>query len=120
MFRWTRKLLAVVPVAGLCLTLTLAVPPEAKNDGTKPNPDADKARSAIFVQPGMKAEVWAAEPLMMNPVAFTFDEKGNAYVAETTRFGKGVPDTRGFMYWMEEDIGSRSVEDRLAMYEKHK
>jgi quinoprotein glucose dehydrogenase len=120
MFRWTRKLLAVVPVAGLCLSLTLAVPPDANTTKAKPNPDADKARSAISMPPGMKAELWAAEPLMMNPVAFTFDEKGNAYVAETTRFGKGVPDTRGFMYWMEEDIGSRSVEDRLAMYEKHK
>ncbi len=120
MFRWTRKLLAVVPVAGLCLTLTLAVPPDAKNDGTKPNPDADKARSAISVPAGMKAELWAAEPLMMNPVSFTFDEKGRAYVCETTRFDKGVPDTRGHMYWLDEDIGARTIDDRLKMYEKHK
>jgi quinoprotein glucose dehydrogenase len=120
MFRWTRKLLAVMPVAGLCLTLTLAVPPDANTTKVTPNVDADKARSAISVPAGMKAEVWAAEPLLMNPVAFTFDEQGRAYVCETTRFDKGVPDTRGHMYWLDEDIGTRTVEDRLKMYEKHK
>ena len=120
MFRWTRKLLAVVPVAGLCLTLTLAVPPDANTTKGTPNIDADKARSAISVPAGMKAELWAAEPLMMNPVAFTFDEQGRAYVCETTRFDKGVPDTRGHMYWLDEDIGARTVDDRLKMYEKHK
>lgn len=118
--RRSRLLLALPPV-GLLTLLALAVPP---NDPTtlpeKPNVDADKARAAITVPKGMTVELWAAEPLMANPVAFCFDEKGRAYVAETTRFEKGVPDTRGHMYWLDEDIGSRSVEDRLKMYEKHK
>ncbi len=117
--RWSRAaLVAVAPC--LCLTLLFAVPPDAAKDAVKTNSDADKARAAIGLPAGMKAELWAAEPLMMNPVAFCFDERGRAYVAETTRFAKGVPDTRNFMYWVEEDIGSRSVEDRLAMYAKHK
>ncbi|MCU0703500.1 MAG: c-type cytochrome, partial [Fimbriiglobus sp.] len=107
-------------LGGLTL-VAVAVPP--KDPTTKPNTpnvDADKALKAITVPKGMTAELWAAEPLMANPVAFCFDEKGRAYVAETTRFDKGVPDTRGHMYWLDEDVGSRSVEDRLKMYEKHK
>jgi len=33
----------------------------------------------------LKVTVWASEPLMKNPVAFCFDEKGRVYVAETNR-----------------------------------
>ena len=44
-----------------------------------------------FADKGLKAEVWAAAPLMMNPVAFCFDEKGRCFVAESTRFDHGVP-----------------------------
>src|SRR5207253_1131548 len=65
---------------------------------------------------GLKVSVWAAEPLMANPVAFCFDERGRAYVAETTRFDHGVPDTRGHMYWLDDDLACRSVADRVAMY----
>jgi quinoprotein glucose dehydrogenase len=107
-------------VAVLLSTLVAAVPPDAAKDPVAANTDAEKARAAIGLPDGLTAEVWAAEPLMANPVAFCFDEKGRAFVAETTRFDKGVPDTRGHMYWLDEDIGSRSVEDRLKMYAKHK
>lgn len=107
-------------LGGLTL-FAVAVPPKDPTTlPEKPNVDADKARAAVTVPNGMTVEVWAAEPLMANPVAFCFDEKGRAYVAETTRFANGVPDTRNYMYWLDEDIGSRSVEDRLKMYDKHK
>ncbi|HEX4611249.1 MAG TPA: PVC-type heme-binding CxxCH protein, partial [Urbifossiella sp.] len=45
---------------------------------------------------------------------------GRVYVAETTRFSNGVPDTRGHMKWLDEDLANRSVSDLLAMYKKHK
>ena len=98
-----------------------AVPPTNPDaQPAKDNPDAAGAAKRAVVAGGLKPTVWAAEPLMTNPVAFCFDGHGRAFVAETTRFEHGVPDTRGFMYWVDEDIGSRSVEDRLAMYAKHK
>ena len=98
-----------------------AVPPMNPDaQPSKDNPDANGAAKRATVAGGLKATVWAAEPLMANPVSFCFDGQGRAYVAETTRFEHGVPDTRGHMYWLDEDIGSRSVEDRLKMYEKHK
>jgi quinoprotein glucose dehydrogenase len=115
-----RTILSVTAIVILLSTFALAVPPDANKDPVKANIDAEKARAAVGVPAGMTVELWAAEPLMANPVAFCFDEKGRAYVAETTRVNNGVPDTRGHMYWLDEDIGSRSVADRLKMYAKHK
>ncbi len=112
--------LALALTGGLALFVFAVPPKDPTTLPEKPNTDADKALKAISVPKGMSVELWAAEPLMANPVAFCFDEQGRAYVAETTRFEKGVPDTRSHMYWLDEDIGSRSVEDRLKMYEKHK
>lgn len=115
------RLPLALPLVGGVALLALAVPPKDPTTLPEtPNTDAQKALKAITVPKGMTAELWAAEPLMANPVSFCFDEKGRAYVAETTRFAKGVPDTRDHMYWLDEDIGSRSVEDRLTMYAKHK
>jgi quinoprotein glucose dehydrogenase len=67
----------------------------------------------------LRVQLWACEPLLANPVAFYFDERGRAFVAETTRFGRGVPDTRSHMYWLDEDLANRSIDDLLAMYKKH-
>ena len=39
---------------------------------------------------GLKVELFAAEPLLANPAAFSIDEKGVAYVAETFRLNEGV------------------------------
>jgi len=81
--------------------------------------DADALAQVKLAEKGMKVDVWAAAPLMMNPVSFCFDEKGRVFVAETTRFEHGVPDTRGHMYWLDEDLANRSIDDLLAMYKKH-
>lgn len=99
-----------------------AVPPD-QIDGPVAAPGKGSAEEALLpvqLEKGLKVGVWAAEPLMMNPVAFAFDEQGRAYVAETTRFNKGVPDTRNHNYWLDEDLANRSTADLLAMYKKHK
>ncbi len=106
-------------IAALLAGVALAVPPDSSKD---PKPtgksDAEKAAAAVAVEKGLQVELWAAEPLLANPVAFAFDEKGACYVAETTRFGNGVPDTRGHMYWLDDDLACRTVADRVAMYKK--
>ncbi len=63
-------------------------------------PASDEAEQAIKrfkAAAGLKVDLWAAEPLLANPVAFNFDEKGRAYVCETFRLGAGVDDIRGIM-----------------------
>ena len=71
------------------------------------------------VPAGLKVELFAAEPLLANPVAFCIDEKGRFYVAETFRLGAGVTDTRGHMNWLDDDLACRTVADRVAMYKKY-
>lgn len=63
--------------------------------------------------PGLKVDLWAAEPMLANPVAFCFDEKGRAYVCETFRLKAGVDDIRGMMDWLDEELAARTVDDRL-------
>ena len=67
----------------------------------------------------IKCELFAAEPMVANIVAFSVDEKGRFFVAETFRVGEGVVDNRGHMDWLEEDLNSRSVEDRAAFQKRH-
>ncbi|MBN9122026.1 MAG: HEAT repeat domain-containing protein [Planctomycetes bacterium] len=101
--------------------LAFAVPPTDPAEKAKRDKDNAGALAQVrFADKGVKVEVWAAAPLMANPVSFCFDEKGRAFVAETTRFDHGVPDTRGHMKWLDEDLANRSIDDLLAMYKKHK
>lgn len=112
---------ALVAVALVCAAaLVSAVPPIDPTEQAKQDKDNAAAVAQVQAAKGLKIEVWAAGPLMMNPVAFAFDEKGKCYVAETTRFEKGVPDTRGHMQWLDEDLANRTIDDLLAMYKKHK
>jgi quinoprotein glucose dehydrogenase len=84
-----------------------------------PASEAAKAMKRFRLPQGVEARVWAAEPLMANPVAFCFDERGRCYVAETFRLNRGVTDNRGHMSWLDDDVASRTVADRVAMYRKH-
>ena len=52
--------------------------------------DGVKAIRGFQVADGLKVTLFAAEPLLANPVAFCFDEKGRCYVAETFRLHDGV------------------------------
>ena len=85
----------------------------------KPPIEALKAIRSFRVPEGLKVELFAAEPMLANPVAFCFDEKGVAYVAETFRLNEGVTDTRGHMDWLDDDLACRTVADRVAMYKKY-
>ena len=78
------------------------------------SPEAQNAIRGFRFDAGLKCTVWAAEPLLGNAVAFTQDEKGRWYVGETFRQEKGVEDNRAHGHWLDEDIASKSVEDRLT------
>lgn len=85
----------------------------------KKTPAEEAAAQVVLADRNLKLQVWAAEPQLANPVAFTFDEKGRCYVVETFRLKAGVPDTRD-MPWLDDDLACRTVADRLAMYKKYK
>lgn len=109
-----RRVVALAAIPILASTL-LAYEPEIK----PASDEALRVMAKFRVPPGLKVELWAAEPMLANPVALAFDEHGRCYVAETFRHSQGVPDIRGHMSWLDDDLACRTVANRLAMYKKH-
>ncbi len=81
--------------------------------------EGERAIAGFQKPAGFRVELFAAEPLLANPVALWVDHLGRIYIAETFRHHAGVTDTRGHMYWLDDDLASRTVEDRVKMYRKH-
>jgi quinoprotein glucose dehydrogenase len=82
------------------------------------DPASDDAQLAIkrFSLPkGLQAKLWAAEPMLANPVAIDFDERGRLFVSETYRYRTSVLDIRDYMGMLERDLANRTIEDRLKM-----
>src|SRR5690349_17452842 len=115
--------LAVMFVAGMSAVSaqTLELQPMDRLPTPVIDPASDDAKLAIqrFSLPqGMQAKLWAAEPMLANPVAFDFDEKGRLFVSETYRYRSSVLDIRDYMGMLELDLASRSIEDRAALHRK--
>lgn len=81
--------------------------------------EGEKAIARIRVPAGFEVRLWAAEPLLANPVTFCIDEQGQIYVAETFRQLKGVEDNRDHADWVDEDLAAMTVADRLAFFRRH-
>jgi quinoprotein glucose dehydrogenase len=109
-----------VVCATILAPVVLAVPAEQAPPapGGAGAADAKNAIPSFHHDPGLKIELFAAEPLLKNPVAFSPDEKGRWYIAETYRQEKGIEDNRAHANWLNDDIAARTVEDRLAMINK--
>jgi quinoprotein glucose dehydrogenase len=113
---------AVLPVALLLSVLSLSAadaPPAYEAKVMPASPEAEQRLQKFCVPAGLRAELWAAEPLVANPVAFAFDERGRCFVAETFRLHAGVTDIRGHMDWLDDDLACRTVADRLNLYKKY-
>jgi len=115
--------LAVMFVAGMSAVSaqTLELQPMDRLPTPVIDPASDDAKLAIqrFSLPqGMEAKLWAAEPMLANPVAFDFDEKGRLFVSETYRYRSSVLDIRDYMGMLELDLASRTIEDRAALHRK--
>ncbi len=85
------------------------------------DPASDEGQQAIArmkLPTGLKASLWAAEPMLANPVAFNFDEKGRMFVAETFRYRTSVLDIRDYMWTLEDDLANRNQGDFLASIRK--
>ncbi|HKQ40386.1 MAG TPA: glucose dehydrogenase, partial [Verrucomicrobiae bacterium] len=106
----------------LLLAVTATAADNPKNYNPYVAPTSDEAQHAIKrfrVPKGFKVDLFAAEPLLANPVAFHIDEQGRFFVVETFRLHNGVTDIRGHMNWLNDDLASKSVDDRIAMMRKY-
>ena len=75
-------------------------------------------KSKASVPEGFTASVVATEPQIQDAVAFSVDASGNILVAETERTNHGAMDNRSSPWHLEDDLQSRTVEDRIAYMEK--
>ena len=81
-------------------------------------PGSDEGLNAIQrIKPtgGLEVKLWAAEPMLANPVAFNIDERGRVFVSETYRYRSSTLDIRHYLWMDQEDLASRTIEDRADM-----
>jgi quinoprotein glucose dehydrogenase len=81
--------------------------------------EGEQALRGFRIPDGMQVKLWAAEPDLANPVAFTVDAQGRVFVCETFRQSRGIEDNRGHEHWLDDDLAAQTVEDRLAYIRKH-
>ena len=112
------RLLSLVLLVGLCAALAAQDKPYTPKVAPA-SEDYLQAQKRIRVPAGTRVDLFAAEPLLANPVAFAIDEKNRFYVSETFRLHKGVSDIRGLSAWLDDDLACRTVADRIAMMKKH-
>ncbi len=94
----------------------------------EPPIEALDAIKRFRVPPGFKVQLFAAEPMLANPVAFSIDERGRVFVAETHRHSavgpafrlyEGVFDIRSHMDWLDQDLAAQTVSDRVELLRRN-
>lgn len=85
--------------------------------------EAEKAIDRYKVASGLKMTVFAAEPQLQNPVALHVDDRNRVWVVETWRFdgggpGHGVYDIRHMYSRLEDDLSSKTVQQRQQWLDK--
>jgi quinoprotein glucose dehydrogenase len=115
--------LVTILSAGICAVSaqTLQLEPAERVPHPVVDPASEEAQLAIqrfSVPRGLQVKLWAAEPMLANPVAIDFDEKGRLFVSETYRYRTSVLDIRDYMPMLELDLAARTIEDRSTMIHK--
>ncbi|MCE9594700.1 MAG: HEAT repeat domain-containing protein [Planctomycetes bacterium] len=110
----------MIGLVGLVLALPLQAPatPYAPHveEATE---ETRKSVDQLHLADGLEATLWAAEPLLANPVCLYVTNHGDVYVAETFRHYAGVTDMRDHMDWLDDELAARTVADRVEMFRKH-
>jgi quinoprotein glucose dehydrogenase len=111
---------ALTLLAAGCLTSAVAQDQPAYKPSIAPaSNEGERALEGFQLPEGMVGKLFAAEPMLANPVAFAIDEKGRIFVAETFRQQHGVEDNRYHMNWLHDDLALQTVEQRVEMFRKH-
>lgn len=96
----------IPPRVAAAIAPIVSSPPKSESIRTASTPNVDtpplspaESLGKIHVPPGFKAELVAAEPLVLDPVAFDWDERGRLWVVEMADYplgmdGKGKPGGR--------------------------
>ena len=82
------------------------------------NSEPTIAFPGLRLAPDLKISLFAADPMVANPIHLAFDEQGRAFVVETHRSASSVFDIRQHTHWLEADSSFRSVADRSNFFRK--
>ncbi len=118
-----KTIISILLVAISTFTVMAVVPPSAPAPDA-PNiapasPDAETQIRSFQIPKDFSTHLFAAEPMMANPVAFTVDNQGRVWVCESFRQNRGVTDNREHnQQWLERDISALSVQDRIDYHKE--
>jgi len=109
-------------IALLCIALAIhateSAYPQAPNAGSADRPLPPEQSLASFrLEPGLAVELVAAEPIVVDPVALCFDEKGRMFVAENRGYPTGPGDgyaPAGTIALLEDANGDGRFEKRTT------
>jgi quinoprotein glucose dehydrogenase len=79
---------------------------------------AQKNIASFKTSTPLQISLWAANPHVHNPVAFSFDRLGRLFYVDHIRYHQGVEDDRSNMYWLYDDLNSNTINDRLNLINK--
>jgi quinoprotein glucose dehydrogenase len=103
---------------GSAFTQTLDLIPDVRQAEPIIAPASNEAELALQIiqaPDDLDVKLWAAEPMLVNPVAIDVDEMGRVFVSETNRYLTSTLDIRSYMGMLELDLASRTIEDRMAL-----
>lgn len=114
--------LAVVPLAGVAL-LAVAADYNPLQDAKRPIattqsvPPAEAAHK-MSLPPGFSAQVVTSEPDVVQPIAYTIDDRGRLWVVENTNYPvcPGVPKDKILIF--EDTDGDGKADKRTVFYDK--
>ena len=115
-----RVSIAIVLAVSVLVSISNAQDKLAYNPAIAPaSNEGERALKGFQLPKGMVGSLFAAEPMLANPVTFAIDEQGRVYVGETFRQQHGVEDNRYHMGWLHDDLALQTVEQRVEMFRKH-
>src|SRR5436305_1598382 len=102
----------------LALIATLSVVTCAASQD-RPLPPASAAK-AMSLPPGFQATLFAGEPDVVQPIAFTFDDRGRLWVVECLSYPKWTSDGTGHdrVVIFEDTDGDGKFDKRTVFYDK--
>lgn len=120
---WRRSVRRFFTLAiGLLVAPTLSVaqiPPPQEPVVAEASLEGERAIAGFSKPAEMNIRLFAAEPDVANPVAFTVDGQGRVWVAESFRQNRGVTDNRQHdQTWLNADLAAETVEDRIAYHKR--
>ena len=85
-----RSPMLAASVTAALLVLTATMLPAADEKAVLDGPlSPEKTLAAFRLEPGLRIEIVAAEPVIESPVAMAFDERGRLFVAENRGYPTG-------------------------------